>query len=144
MRNEVQLEEKFNMKKRIKYGLLLKFIFFISMSINTHVTSPSDSTYFDLSLEKLLQVKVKSASFFERDLLMVGSSVSVIEYADWQRKGARRTLRAIVQEPSVMLLPSVYGVNLIAIRGYGQLGSYKGIATLVDGFPMNGLFSGSG
>lgn len=113
------------------------------LSANAQDTSP-DSTYFDMSLEELLQVKVKSTSFFERDALMVGSSVGVIERADWDRKGVRRTLDAIAQEPSVMILPSVIGLNIISIRGYGKLGSSRGIATLLDGIPMNGPYYGTG
>ena len=132
------------MKKPSKYALFLKCLFFLSMGLNAQVTSSLDSTYLDMSFEELLQVKVKSASFFESDALTVGSSVSVIEREDWERKGVRRTLDAIAQEPSVMLYPSLYGQSVIAIRGYGGISSARGIATLVDGIPMNGPFLGSG
>lgn len=116
------------------------------LSANAQDTPSSDSSYFDLSLDELQQVKVKvkSASLFESDVLTVGSSVSVIERANWEQKGVRRTLEAIAQEPSVMLLPSLFGLDVIAIRGYAQVGSARGIATVLDGIPMNGPYFGTG
>ena len=111
---------------------------------NAQDTASIEQSYLDLSLEELLNVKVKSASFFESNVLTVGSSVGVIERVDWEQKGVRRTLDAIAQEPSVMLLPSLFGLNVIAIRGYAQVGSARGIATVLDGIPMNGPYFGTG
>ncbi|MFT4852777.1 MAG: outer membrane receptor protein involved in Fe transport [Cyclobacteriaceae bacterium] len=82
----------------------------------------------------LLQIKVTSTSFFEHDQLLAGSSVSVIERADRVRTGA----------PSVMLMPSLDGRRVVAIRGYAQLASSRGIATLADGIPMNEPLLGAG
>lgn len=109
-----------------------------------HTAPTKETSFFDFSIAELTQVNVTSTSFFDRDALTAGSSVSVIERADWERMGARRTLDAIAHEPSVMLLPSTYGASVIAIRGYAQVGSSRGMATLVDGIPLNGIHLGSG
>ncbi len=114
------------------------------LSTNAQAAPSSELSIFELSLEELLRVKVESTSFFERDALTVASSVSVIERSDWERTGARRTLEAIAHEPSVMLYPSLYGLNVIAIRGYGHVASSRGTATLLDGIPMNGPYFGTG
>jgi outer membrane cobalamin receptor len=109
--------------------------------------SPSLATafnLFNLPFEELMKLRATSVSFFEHDLLMAGSSVSVIERGNWQRIGARRTLESIAGEPSVMLLPTLGGRHVVAIRGYGQLASSRGVATLVDGIPMNEPHLGSG
>ena len=56
-------------------GLLL-------LAAEAEAAPSAEPSLFDLSLEELLQVKVTSASFFERDALTVDSSVSVIERAE--------------------------------------------------------------
>jgi outer membrane cobalamin receptor len=87
---------------------------------------------------------VTSVSLFARNALTVVSSVNVIERADWERDGSRRLLDTVAKQPGTMLLPSIYGLNVIAIRGYAQVGSARGIATLLDGIPMNEPNAGSG
>ncbi len=106
-------------------------------------TSTND-TLFDLSLTELMQVKITSASLFDSDTLTIGSTVRVLERSDWQRLGARRTLDAIRHHPATLLVPSLYGLDVIAVRGYAQIGSARGIATLLDGIPLNGPVFGSG
>jgi hypothetical protein len=53
-------------------------------SAEAQETPPPVPSYFDFPTEELTQVSVKSAAFFERDVLTVGSSVSVIERAEWK------------------------------------------------------------
>ena len=108
------------------------------------VSYADELSAFNMSLEKLLDYEIKSASLFEDSVLTTGSSVSVIEPSDWQRIGARSMLDAISNQPSVQVLPSAYGLNVISIRGYSQVASARGIATLLDGIPTNGVNLGSG
>ena len=108
------------------------------------VSYADELSAFNMSLEKLLDYEIKSASLFEDSVLTTGSSVSVIERSDWQRIGARSMLDAISNQPSVQVLPSAYGLNVISIRGYSQVASARGIATLLDGIPTNGVNLGSG
>lgn len=114
------------------------------MTAQKSISSTIEANLFNLSFAQLAQVKVTSASLFDRDHLTVASTVSVIESADWQRQGARTMLDAIAHQPSTMLLPSLYGLKVVAIRGYAQVGSARGIATLLDGIPLNGSILGSG
>ena len=142
MRTKTRIPLKANCAVKKKMAAVFCGLFLLAAE--AQAVSPAERALFDLSFEELMQVSAYSASFFEHDLLTVGSSVSVIERADWERKGARRTLDAIAQEPAVMLLPSINGLNVIAIRGYGGAESARGIATLIDGVPMNGPNFGTG
>jgi outer membrane cobalamin receptor len=135
-----------------KLALVLSLVFLLAAMaygqaatvVDGEPSSPSKNQLSSFSLEQLLQVKVTSVSLFERNALTVGATVSVIEPSDWQREGARTTLEAIAHQPGTMLLPSLYGLNVVAIRGYAQVGSSRGIGTLLDGIPMNGPTFGSG
>jgi outer membrane cobalamin receptor len=105
---------------------------------------PKEFHVYNLSFEELSQYKVTSASFFARNALTVASTVKVIERDDWLRDGSRRMLDLVGQQPGTMLLPSIYGLNVIAIRGYARTGSARGIATRLDGIPINEPRRGSG
>lgn len=83
------------------------------------------------------------ASLFKESKLDVGSTVSSIDRQQWRNLGARRTNDAIGQLPGVMLYPSFGGTDVIAIRGYANELSARGIATVVDGVPMNTLAWGT-
>jgi outer membrane cobalamin receptor len=109
--------------------------------------SPSLATaynLFNLPFEELMQLKVTSVSLFARNALTVASTVKVIKRDDWERNGSRRMLDAVGNQPGTMLLPTVFGQNIIAIRGYARTGSATGIATRLDGIPMNEPRRGSG
>ncbi len=95
------------------------------------------------SLEELLNVEVEVASLFAEDELVVGSTVSAITPVKWKRLGARRLHEAFNNEMSVMVYPVGFGSYILAIRGFSQLGSDKGISTLLDGVPLNDIVSGS-
>lgn len=94
----------------------------------------------ELSLEELARVDVSAASLLRSSLLDAASSISAVNVADWERNGARRLLDALEREPSVMVLPSSSGNQVLAIRGYGRSTSYSGTATTWDGVPLNDLF----
>lgn len=98
--------------------------------------------YFDLSLEQLSQVRISVASSFPEDYLGASSSVSVLSEEEWKKYGARRPADALATLPSVMSYPSL-GAQAIAIRGFSQSTSVRGIATLLDGVPLNGYNFGS-
>ncbi len=105
----------------------------------------SDDDLFELDLFALEEVvvKVSVASLFEEQELQVGSSTAVIKRKDWQRRGARRFTDAISNQPSVMILPTFGGTDAIAIRGFAQEVSVRGIATILDGVPLNTLAYGT-
>lgn len=109
----------------------------------TSVANPTQDAFFDLTLQELTQVQITSVSLFESDALTVGSTVKVMERADWQHGGTRGMLSSFAHQPGTMLLPSIFGLNVIAIRGYAQIGSARGIATVLDGIPLNGINFGT-
>lgn len=95
------------------------------------------------SLEELLDVEVEVASLFKEDELVVGSSVSSITPVQWKQMGARRTFEALNNEMSIVTFPSILCSNAIGIRGYLNAQSNSGIATVLDGVPLNDFNLGS-
>lgn len=102
----------------------------------------AEQDYFDLSLEELSKVRISVASPFPEDYLGASSSVSIITAQDWSRRGARDPAGVMETLPSVMSYSSL-GAHAIAIRGFSQSSSVRGIATLLDGVPLNGYTFGS-
>jgi len=95
----------------------------------------------DLSLEELAQIQVTVASPFRESDLVVGSTVARVTAKEWQLAGAHRTSDAIGHLPSTIVLPNVFGSDAIAIRGYAF--STRGLATVIDGVPVNNFSAGS-
>ncbi|MEZ5506823.1 MAG: TonB-dependent receptor [Gammaproteobacteria bacterium] len=98
---------------------------------------------FELSLEDLQNVRISVASGFEESVLDAASSVSLIQREDWMARGARRNMDALEASPGVNLAPSWAGGETISIRGYTTDLSVRGIATLIDGVPVNMFTYGS-
>lgn len=97
-----------------------------------------------ISLKKLLDyATVDIASFFEEDMLVAGSTVSSITSDDFRKRGARRMHEALDNELSVMPLLTNGSFVAIPIRGYTQLTSTRGIATVLDGVPLNSFLYGT-
>lgn len=95
------------------------------------------------TLEELLDVQIEVASLFAEDELVVGSTVSSINSERWKQLGARRMYEALNNEMSVHTTPNLGGMYNIAIRGYTNSESRLGIATLIDGIPVNLITLGS-
>lgn len=95
------------------------------------------------SLEELLDVEVEVASLFEEDELVVGSTVSSIPSEKWKMMGARRMHEALNNEMGVHTTPNIAGIYNIAVRGYTATESMQGIATLIDGVPVNLITMGT-
>jgi outer membrane cobalamin receptor len=104
----------------------------------------TNSALYKLPLSELMEIRISSASLFDSDELTIGSTVGAFQPEEWRRLGVRRTLDTIRYEPGTMVLPSAYGFDVIAIRGYAQVASSRGIATVLDGVPLNGVRLGSG
>lgn len=102
----------------------------------------ADPGYFDLNLEELSRLKITTAAAFPEDFLGASSSISLLSEAQWRERGARSTAEAIASLPSMMTYSSL-GAHAIAIRGFSQSSSVRGIATLLDGVPLNGYTFGS-
>lgn len=97
--------------------------------------------YYDMSLAELLQVKIDVVSRFNETPVQAAASVSHLDASQWQAFGATRNSDALSILPGVMIYPSTG--DAIAIRGYGQVASRRGIATLIDGISVNDISFGS-
>jgi iron complex outermembrane receptor protein len=97
--------------------------------------------YLDLSLRELSEITVSSP--FPESYLTATSSVSIVDANSWQARGSRRIADVMATLPSTMTYSSV-GAHAIAFRGFAHsTSSARGIATLLDGVPLNGFGSGS-
>ncbi len=123
-------------KKSKIWQLINKLLFFVFLvlSLNSLAENKKDS-FLDLSLEELMNVSV--ASLFDESLLEASSSVTVISEDTWQNNGARRTNEIMSYQASTMVHPTLGGADAFAIRGFSNRLSVRGIATLLDGVPLN-------
>ena len=92
-------------------------------------------SFFELSLEDLMNVSV--ASLFDESILEASSSVTVVNEETWRNNGARRTNEIMSYQPSTMVHPTLAGSDAFAIRGFSNKLSVRGVATLLDGVPLN-------
>ncbi|MBN2159264.1 MAG: TonB-dependent receptor [Spirochaetes bacterium] len=87
-------------------------------------------------LESTIDMKVDVASLFEEDELVVGSSVSSVTRETWNKLGARRFCEALNDEVGFIHMPGTFGGEIPFFRGYATR-KVAGVATLIDGVPMN-------
>lgn len=124
--------------------ILILFVAFSSaFSSGDEGSTPDDSLY-SLSLEELLEFEVSIASLFPEADLEAASTVAIITQNSFRERGSRRATEAISNQPGVMLLPNFLGGDSIAIRGFAQNLSSRGIATLMDGIPINAVIFNTG
>ena len=97
----------------------------------------------DFSLEDLFDLEIEVASLFKEKEVDVGSTVALITEQQWKKQGARMTNDAIANLPGTMISPTLGGSDVVAIRGYSTKLSVRGIATLLDGVPLNTLAWGT-
>ena len=90
-----------------------------------------------LSLESLLQVQISVASPFDERVVDAAASVAVLTPSDWQKRGAKTVAQTLEQIPSVESYASLGSAYMTAIRGYATELSSRGIASLLDGVPLN-------
>lgn len=98
-----------------------------------------------MSLEDLLQVRlrVRVASLFAKSRLEAPSTVAVVTEDDWRRRGARRMLDTLSNQPGMVVYPTVFGGDAVSVRGYAQQSTSRNIGVLLDGVPLNDLNYGS-
>lgn len=113
----------------------------LGITQNTGVSGTQED-FRKMSLEELLQVKISVASKFYESDLVVGSTVYETRSEDWYKYGDRNLLDAISHVPSFFPLPNLWG-SAIAVRGYANSLSGRGITHLVDGVPVNNISDGT-
>lgn len=92
---------------------------------------------FELPLESLMEVRVSVASPYEETVFNTAASVAVLQPEDWERRSAQTLGEALEQVPAVSAYTSLGGARMFAVRGYATELSARGIATLLDGVPLN-------
>ncbi|CBL45750.1 TonB-dependent receptor [gamma proteobacterium HdN1] len=90
----------------------------------------------ELPLNELVNVQIATASLTGSTQADAASWVSTIDESDWRRYGSRYMLDVIKQQPSTQVIPLVAGGDAVAIRGYSNTSSLRGVAILIDGIPM--------
>lgn len=92
---------------------------------------------FDMPLESLMEVRVSVASPYEETVFNAAASVAVLQPEDWERRAAHTLGEALEQVPAVSVYSTLGGARMFAVRGYATELSARGIATLLDGVPLN-------
>lgn len=98
-----------------------------------------------LSVEELSEVRVVTtvASLNDAGELDVGSTVEAVGRESWRRRGARTVADAVGHLPGILVAPSFFGGSILSIRGFTNTPGVRGIATRLDGVPVNNLQFGS-
>lgn len=103
----------------------------------TPLATAAEPDLFDMPLESLMEVRVSVASPYEETVFNAAASVAVLQPEDWERRAAQTLGEALEQVPAVSVYSSLGGARMIAVRGYATELSARGIATLLDGVPLN-------
>jgi outer membrane cobalamin receptor len=104
-------------------------------------TAPGD--ILSLSFEDLANVDVSASSLLPSTIFSAASSISAISPREWENSGARRPFEALGSTPGVFVMPHTNGNQVLAIRGYGRLTSFTGVAVTLDGVPLTDLYRSS-
>ena len=101
----------------------------------------SNDEYFDMSIQDLLKVKVDVVSDFLETPSEAAASLFHIESDQWESLGAFKNSDIFEMSPSLLILPTTG--ESVAIRGYANTLSRRGIGTLIDGVSVNEMAFGS-
>jgi outer membrane receptor protein involved in Fe transport len=99
--------------------------------------SPADADVLDMPLERLLDVKVFTASKFEQRMSEAPSAVTVITAQDIKTYGYR-TLADILRSIRSVEITFDHNYNYFGARGFSIPGDYNSrVLLLIDGHPVN-------
>lgn len=110
---------------------------------STGMAVPAPADILSLSLEDLANVDVSASSLLPSTIFSAASSISAVSPREWESSGARRTFEAFDTTPGVFVMPHTNGNHVLAIRGYGRLTSFTGVAVTLDGVPLTDLYRSS-
>lgn len=120
----------------------LRWLVAVAVAGTSQLGLAQGEDFFDFLPADLSRLRVTAASAFTESALDASASVSVVQRADWERRGARTIPDAAMHLPGVMLLYPPDGGPLIQVRSYDST-SLRGRATLIDGVPINTFAFGS-
>jgi iron complex outermembrane receptor protein len=91
----------------------------------------------DLPLESLMRLPVSVDSPFQETVFDAAATVAVLRPADWQKRSANTLGQALEQVPAVASYETLGGAHALMVRGYANELSVRGIATQLDGVPLD-------
>lgn len=91
----------------------------------------------EMPLESLEQLPVSVDSPFEETVIDAAAPVSVLHPDDWEKRSASNLDQALEEVPSVATYYTLGGAQAVAVRGYATDLSARGIASLLDGVPID-------
>jgi len=106
-------------------------------------TSASADDLFEIPQEALIDIKITSASMFAETRQYAVASTYRAEEEQWTAWDARRNLDALSNLSGISTPHVTWGGQALAIRGFTQLLSARGVATMIDGVAVNDLLLGS-
>jgi outer membrane cobalamin receptor len=130
-----------------KHALLLMSIFLMAISSNTlHAEEENDNINFlvGLSLEELLSVEINVGSLFKENRFTSGATTELFTREEWQNSTSKDVWEVINHQPGVMIPINSVGGKGISVRGILLDPGVRGIATLIDGIPINNLSYSTG
>lgn len=132
---------------KVTFLIVAAFLLFGANEGRAQSAPPSESLkrLKQLSVEELTELHVVTtvASLSDADELDVGSTVEAVSRESWRRRGARTLADAVGHLPGTLLAPSSFGGSILSIRGFTSAAATRGVATRLDGVPVNNLQSGN-
>jgi outer membrane cobalamin receptor len=120
----------------------MKRLLFLTSTILSSVIYASDVDPFDLSLEEILSVKVEVATLSSDDERDIPAAVSVMTEKEWSRFGAIRGSDVIDRMTGMSTSPFI-GSYVAGLRGFNSSSSFRKMAYVLDGIPLNTFYNGS-
>jgi len=114
-------------------------IFILSILFSANATSAiaaDEKELWEYSLEELKDIKISVASAFDESELVVGSTISHITSADWERRGSKDLYDVLAAEPGIYSGYVYAGSKSISVRGFMNAPGTRGIPIMVDGVAL--------
>jgi len=122
-------------EKKSKISSHINSTVLLLLAVSNTLLAHTQEDFFALPLEELPHVSV--ASLFDESVLVAGSSVHAMTENEWLANGARRSNDIMQFQPSSVPYLFLGGSHVLAMRGYANSLSARGVATMLDGVPLN-------
>jgi len=129
---------------KTRYFILWVFLIFIAQKTNAQDTTKIDqlSKIFDMSLDELLNLKVRIATKTEQGLDDAPSIVSVVTASEIRNMGARELIDVLQMVPGFEITRNTSGAALIGVRGVKDPRFPCKLLLMENGRPINDIFYG--
>ena len=97
-----------------------------------------------LSLEDLIKIEIHVGSHFLESKFTSGATTELFTREEWQKTSAKDVWEVINHQPGLILPTNSVGWKGISVRGILLDPAVRGVATLIDGIPINNLSYSTG